>query len=163
MVGQTGVVPVPGLFEGHSIDSNGNHTIFKMDISGASPVPYQLEYRPATPTAAAPGMSRTSQMQATVTSSAATAENLYVRFTSASAAVVTAAQSVGSGRTFESPLGGVVPTNGPITVELMRPGTGGAADAVVASFTWNNPFGPQTSTQTVGGVRYDLSLRRVRR
>jgi hypothetical protein len=154
----------PGLFEGHSVDNAGNRTIFKMDTSGAVPVPYELEYRPASPTAAAPGMSRLSQMEAEVHSSAASAEPLFVRFTSATATVSTPDQSVGAAnRTYATPLRGVVPTNGPITVEVLRRGNGGAADVVVVTFSWTNPFGDQTTSAMVGGVRYDVSLRRVRR
>jgi hypothetical protein len=161
---QAGTMPAPGLFEGQWIDDSGNITAWKMDISGANPIPYEVEYRPFAPTAAAPGTSRFMDMEATVsTVGAAADEDLFVRFTSATAGVPTAAQSVGAAaRTYTSPLRGVVPTNGPITVEVVKPAAGGAAEVVVLTFAWANPFSRQNTTATVGGVEYRLALRRVR-
>ena len=148
-----------GLQEGRYTDTAGNMTLIRRDASAGHPVVYEMEYRPAAPTAASPGRTRTSEMVAEVRSTAsaiaalgAPADELYVRFAGATRAASTPPQPVlaGGRATFRLALGQIVPVGGPITVEVWRkPATG--ADVRLLTLAWAHPFSAASSPAAAAG------------
>lgn len=162
-VGQGGGSPSPGLVDMVATDNAGNRTIFHYDVSGASRVPYESEYRPATPTAAQPIMRRTNNMDAQVSAGGSGSDRIVVRFSSPSGAVTTPEQTLNGGTFlhFSSPLRPIVPIQGPVTVEVFRVNATGP-NTLLMTLAWGDLLVPATLNNIVGPTAYGLSLRLVR-
>jgi len=139
--------------------------LIRRDNSAGAPIVYEMEYVPAAPTATSPGLTRRNELTARVTAAGgagAATSNVTVRFSGATKNASAPAAVLGGGQTYSVLLGQIVPTGGPITVEVLEQPASGPPTVLVTT-TWNHPFNPTAANATVGGVRYDvnLSLRRT--
>ena len=161
-VSQVGAEISPGLRVGTYTDTAGNKVLIRRDNSAGAPIVYEMEYVPNAPTAAAPGLTRRNQMTARVTRTGGAAPvagtTVAVRFSGATLNATAPAVALGAGQTYQRPLGDIVPTGGPITVEVIeQPPTG--PPTVLMTTAWNHPFSSTTATATIGVAKYDLDLR----
>jgi hypothetical protein len=154
-VSQVRAGPVGGLHTGVYTDNAGNIMRIFRDGSGGDPVPYRVTY---TPVGGGAVTNRRNNIVSSATSTTATPEDLYLKFTNAAHNVSSPIASVAAGAplNFTTPLGGIVPTGGSVDVELYKERTWFLPDTLLGTLTWAHPFTAARRVVRVGGVDYTI-------
>ncbi|NJB86791.1 hypothetical protein GGR26_002568 [Lewinella marina] len=149
-----------GLHQGEYTDDAGNLQIIRRDDSGGDPVPYEIEYAPAAPTAAAPGVTRHNRLHLRLTSSAAGGDDHYLKIRSAGGATVTTAThftNAGAPLVQSERLGNLVPTGANISITIIKD-PGFWSDEQIGTLLWAHPFDSDSLSVVHDGVTYRLTV-----
>lgn len=148
--------PAGGLHAGVYTDDSGNIMRIQRDGSGGHPVPFEIRYEPVGGGAVD---TRRNNIVVSVTSTRASTETLYLKFTNAGHDVQSPVRFVSAAASlnFTTPLGDIVPTGATVDVELYREGFW--SDTLLGRLTWNHPFSPATRVISSGGVDYAITSR----
>jgi hypothetical protein len=160
IVSQVRSGPAGGLHTGVYTDDSGNVMRIRRDGSGGNPVPYEIRYQP---TGGGTVGIRRNNIVASVHSTTATPEDLYLKFTNAGHDVQSPGSAVATGTplNFTTPLGGIVPTGASVDVELWRDGGFWMPDTLLGTMAWAHPFSAGTHVVNAGGTAYTIEARLV--
>ncbi|MBB4079712.1 hypothetical protein GGR28_002337 [Lewinella aquimaris] len=149
-----------GIHQGEYTDDAGNQQIIRRDDSGGDPVPYEIEYIPNAPSAAAPGTIRYNRVSLRLTSTSASTEQLHLELRSATGAAVTTTSrgaGLGSPLFHSERLGNLVPTGANITIGIIKDG-GFWSDDFIGTLVWRHPFNADSLSVVHDGTTYRLTV-----